>query len=58
MVVRDEGFVDSNLVIHDSTEVRRDPRFQPAGGYGGECLRAYYPRLLGDGRVVKDMGVS
>ena len=51
MVVRDEGFVDSDLVIHDSTEARRDPRFQPAGGYAGECLGAYYPRLLGDGRA-------
>ncbi len=41
-------------MIHDTTEVRRDPRFQPAGGYGGECLGVYYPRLLRDGWILKD----
>jgi hypothetical protein len=38
-----------HTVLRDSSAVRRDPDYQPATGYGGECLGVYYPRLLRDG---------
>jgi hypothetical protein len=36
-------------VLHKTTAVRRDMKFQPSEYYGGECLSVYYPRLLRDG---------
>jgi hypothetical protein len=39
--------------IRDSGEVRRDLRFQPHAGYGGECPGVYYLRLQRDGWILK-----
>jgi hypothetical protein len=36
-------------VLHDTKEVRRDPKFKPTKHFGGECPGVYYPRLLRDG---------
>lgn len=36
-------------LIRDSDEVRRDIRYAPPGGFGGESPGVYYPRLLRDG---------
>jgi len=40
--------------IEDCKEVERDLKFQPAGGYGGECPSVYYLRLQRDGWILKD----
>jgi hypothetical protein len=38
----------------DETRLRRDERYRPSGGKGGECLSIYYPRLLRDGWMLND----
>ena len=43
-----------HFTLHDSAEVRRDEKFRAEGGYGGECLSVYYPRLLRDGWSRKE----
>ena len=36
-------------VLRNTSELRRDLKFQPTEYFGGECLGVYYPRLLRDG---------
>lgn len=35
--------------LHHPSSLQRDTQYHPEGGYGGECLSVYYPRLLRDG---------
>ncbi|MBW4485874.1 MAG: hypothetical protein KME14_25395 [Tildeniella torsiva UHER 1998/13D] len=35
--------------LPNTSSLQRDTQYQPKGGYGGECLSVYYPRLLRDG---------
>lgn len=35
--------------LANSPDLRRDTNYIPIGGYGGECLSVYYPRLQRDG---------
>ncbi len=39
--------------LQESSEVRRDLKFQPAGRFGAECTSVYYPRLLRDGWTLR-----
>ncbi len=41
-------------VLRNTTEVKRDSKFQPSEYFGGECLSVYYPRLLRDGWKLVD----
>ncbi len=45
-----DGCSDAAL---ECAEVRRDVKFRPAGGHGGECPSVYYPRLLRDGWTLR-----
>lgn len=43
-----------HFLIRDNGDVERDHAYHPQGGYGGECLSVYYPRLQRDGWLLKD----
>ena len=43
-----------HTVLRDTTVVRRDPKSQPFGDFGGECPGVYYPRLIRDGWSLKE----
>lgn len=45
---------DCHQKDRDSTGLRHDQVYRPAGGRGGECLGVYYPRLLRDGWRLND----
>ncbi len=48
------GGGQAHTVLHDTKEVSRDKRFEPAENFGGECPGVYYPRLIRDGwRLVE-----
>jgi hypothetical protein len=38
-----------HTILHNTSEVRRDLRFQPSEYFGGECTGVYYVRLIRDG---------
>jgi hypothetical protein len=44
-----DAYGQGHAVIRDSQELRRDAKYCPEGGLGGECLSVYYVRLLRDG---------
>ena len=46
-----DGYGHSELQV--AQELRRDPNYQPAAYYGGECPNVYYNRLQRDGWVLR-----
>ena len=44
-----------HTVMRQSREVNRNERFSPEQSFGGECLSVYYPRLMRDGWLLKEL---